>query len=262
MKKKAFKNGTLKSKGYFMNGDVKQEVEEAVYEGETPLSAENLNDMQNNIEEEINSVSSNLTGLINGKLENYIVTTNDSKFNDVKQIIGNDNYADGKPYLITNTPINDQNFIQNGSRHTILGMQYAEQKYGQQISFSLEGVKYRSQFNGTWKDWQCLTQNIKTGTEYETGRIIDGKKEYGKRINCGKLPDTSTTSIATNLGNVNILDYKGIAIFNQYSYKMVVGKISDYSISLAIENNQIKITTYLSAYKNYNAYVEIFYTKN
>lgn len=104
--------------------------------------------------------------------------------------------------------------------------------------------------------------NITTGIEYETGRIIDGKKEYGKRINCGKLPDTSTTSIATNLGNVNILDYKGIAIFNQYSYKMVVGKISDYSISLAIENNQIKIATYLSAYKNYNAYVEIFYTKN
>lgn len=113
-----------------------------------------------------------------------------------------------------------------------------------------------------WGQWRCLTQNISTGTEYETGRIIDGKKEYGKRINCGKLPDTSTTSIATNLGNVNILDYKGIAILNQYSYKMVAGKISDYSISLAIENNQIKITTYLSAYKNYNAYVEIFYTKN
>ena len=55
MKRKVFKNGTLKSKGYFMNGDVKQEVEEAVYEGETPLSAENLNDMQDNIEEEINS---------------------------------------------------------------------------------------------------------------------------------------------------------------------------------------------------------------
>jgi len=55
MKKKAFQNGTLKSKAYFMDGDVKQEVEEAVYEGTTPLSAENLNGMQDNIEEEINS---------------------------------------------------------------------------------------------------------------------------------------------------------------------------------------------------------------
>lgn len=55
MKKKVFQNGTLKSKAYFMDGDVKQEVEEAVYEGTTPLSAENLNGMQDNIEEEINS---------------------------------------------------------------------------------------------------------------------------------------------------------------------------------------------------------------
>lgn len=55
MKKKVFKNGTLKSKAYFMNGDVKQEVEEAVWEGTTPLSAENINEMQDNIEEEIDS---------------------------------------------------------------------------------------------------------------------------------------------------------------------------------------------------------------
>lgn len=55
MKKKVFENGTLKSKAYFMNNGVKQEVEEAVYEGTTPLSSENLNDMQDNIEEEINS---------------------------------------------------------------------------------------------------------------------------------------------------------------------------------------------------------------
>lgn len=54
MKKKLFENGTLKSKAYFMDGETKQEVEEAVYEGTTPLSAENLNGMQDNIEEEIN----------------------------------------------------------------------------------------------------------------------------------------------------------------------------------------------------------------
>ncbi len=55
MKKKVFQNGTLKSKAYFMNGETKQEVEEAVWEGTTPLSAENLNSMQDIIEEEINS---------------------------------------------------------------------------------------------------------------------------------------------------------------------------------------------------------------
>lgn len=54
MKKKVFENGTLKSKAYFMNGETKQEIEEAVWEGTTPLSAENINEMQDNIEEEIN----------------------------------------------------------------------------------------------------------------------------------------------------------------------------------------------------------------
>lgn len=55
MKKKVFQNGTLKSKAYFMSDGVKQEVEEAVWEGTTPLSAENINEMQDNIEEEIDS---------------------------------------------------------------------------------------------------------------------------------------------------------------------------------------------------------------
>ena len=38
-----------------MNGETKQEIEEAVWEGTTPLSAENINTIQDNIEEEINS---------------------------------------------------------------------------------------------------------------------------------------------------------------------------------------------------------------
>ena len=44
--------------------------------------------------------------------------------------------------------------------------------------------------------------NITTGTEYETGRIIDGKKEYAKRINCGKGPNNETIQVETGLTNV------------------------------------------------------------
>lgn len=103
---------------------------------------------------------------------------------------------------------------------------------------------------------------ITTGTEYETGRIIDGKKEYGKRINCGNMPDTSTISISTGLGNVTYTDYKGVVTFNQYCYKMDDRKINEYSVTLTIENNQIKITTYRDSYTEHVGYVEIFYTKN
>lgn len=45
-----------------------------------------------------------LKNLVENKLENYFVKTNDSKFDDVSQIIG-DGYKDGKAYLITNSPV-------------------------------------------------------------------------------------------------------------------------------------------------------------
>ena len=54
MKKTNFKNGTLVSKAKVtINGTI-YEVEPEEYEGETPLSAEVLNEMQDNIEESIN----------------------------------------------------------------------------------------------------------------------------------------------------------------------------------------------------------------
>ena len=54
MKKTNFKNGTLISKAKVtINGTI-HEVEPEEYEGETPLSAEVLNEMQDNIEESIN----------------------------------------------------------------------------------------------------------------------------------------------------------------------------------------------------------------
>lgn len=41
---------------------------------------------------------------------------------------------------------------------------------------------------------------ITTGVEYETGRIIDGKIEYAKRINLGTLPNAAEIRIQTNIG--------------------------------------------------------------
>lgn len=46
--------------------------------------------------------------------------------------------------------------------------------------------------------------NITTGTEYETCRIIDGKKEYAKRIDIGAMPNATTKNIATGLSNITL----------------------------------------------------------
>lgn len=56
MDKINFKDGTLQTKGYVLVGNVKYETEEPVYTGDTPLSAENLNQIQTNTETAINEV--------------------------------------------------------------------------------------------------------------------------------------------------------------------------------------------------------------
>lgn len=153
-----------------------------------------------------------LRNLIGNKLENYFVNTNDSKFDDVKEIIGNDNYTDGKPYLITNAPTGGSNYIQNGRRHTILGLEYDNQNFGYQVSYGTQRILYRTKENNVWSQWQSLTQNISTGTEFETGRIIDDKKEYAKRINCGALLASGTKTVETGLSNVTYTDIEGICV--------------------------------------------------
>lgn len=118
-----------------------------------------------------------LKNLVENKLENYFVNTNDSKFDDVSQIIGDD-YEDGKPYLITNSPINDGNFIQFGAKHTVIGMQYANKSYGQQISLGITGVKFRTQENGVWSNWQCLTRD-----SVSFPILLNGWEEYSSNAN-------------------------------------------------------------------------------
>ena len=114
---------------------------------------------------------------ISSKLENYIVSTNDSKFNDVKQIIGNDNYTDGKPYLITNTPAEDSNYIQNGRKHTVLGMEYDGQKYGYQILYGTQKILYRTKNNNVWSDWTNIGEEVGSNSKgtyikYPNGTMI------------------------------------------------------------------------------------------
>ena len=52
--------------------------------------------------------------------------------------------------------------------------------------------------------------NITTGTEYETGRLIDGKKEYAKRFAAVTLPSSAANKIIqTGLNNINFIKLEG-----------------------------------------------------
>lgn len=87
MNKINFQNGTLVSKAKVTVGGTVYEVEPAEYEGTTPLNAENLNQIQTNVENAIPPVVDNLTStsatdalsanqgrILNEKTQRHIIT--------------------------------------------------------------------------------------------------------------------------------------------------------------------------------------------
>lgn len=64
--------------------------------------------------------------------------------------------------------------------------------------------------SGVWTEWISKQQAITTGTEFETGRIIDGKKEYAKRFAAVALPSSAgNITVQTGLGNINFIKLEG-----------------------------------------------------
>lgn len=110
---------------------------------------------------------------------------------------------------------------------------------------------------------------IVTGKEFETGNIIDGKKEYGKRIECGALPNTTNIMIVTDiLANYTLTDYYGIAISqNNASIKFpYAGTDVNGNVGLTIWSNgntyTIEIFTNRDRRTYSSTFVTVFYTKN
>ena len=105
MNKINFQNGTLVSKAKVtINGTV-YEVESAEYEGTTPLNAENLNQIQTNAENSINTVQSNLN-TTNQNIENLTTYSTEEK------VVGT--WIDGKPLyrrVVTKTTTSDSDTI-------------------------------------------------------------------------------------------------------------------------------------------------------
>ena len=106
--------------------------------------------------------------------------------------------------------------------------------------------------------------NITTGTEYETGRIIDGKKEYGKRIDLGTLPNATSKSVAHGISRATkILGYKAFAnnangVFGGVPLPHV--SLNNY-IELQITSTNVFISSSINA-SIFTGVIEIYYLKN
>ena len=108
--------------------------------------------------------------------------------------------------------------------------------------------------------------NITTGTEFETGRIIDGKKEYGLRKNLGSLPNSTNTTYNTGVSN----SYK-ITKYQLFAKNKTNNQV------LTVPFMNLRNTQYISAYfenantisamcnfdgSAYELVIELYYTKS
>lgn len=97
------------------------------------------------------------------------------------------------------------------------------------------------------------------------GRVIDGKKEYGKILDLGIVPSNSQKIYTTGISLAELDRYTFIHGYTSstWAIKMVQQKIDENSIVLTLAGKDIKITTYSTSYAdaNYKAYVELHYLK-
>lgn len=105
--------------------------------------------------------------------------------------------------------------------------------------------------------------NVITGAECETGRFINGYKEYVKRINCGAMPNATTSTINTGLTNIR-LTRPAIGYFTD-STQWTVWSLDSNStgVSWYVTSNggKIKITTTEDKSTMDEVIVEIYYIK-
>lgn len=103
--------------------------------------------------------------------------------------------------------------------------------------------------------------HISTGVECKTGRIVDGKEEYVKRINCGAMPNNTTKEISTGLSNVR-LTRPAIGYYSDTT-QWTVFDLSASSITWYVTKYGEKISiksTYDMSDQN-ETVVEIYYVK-
>lgn len=144
-----WENGTLVSKAKVtINGNI-YEIEPEQYEGTTPLSAENMKQMEDNTENAINTAVNDLSSVLDSKI-GYVVLENDSNIDNVKE---NGRYGvfNAKGTLPSGYNVNDNNVIIDCIMWSSL--------YGRQILHDVRTTNtyVRNLNNGIWQNWKQYT---------------------------------------------------------------------------------------------------------
>lgn len=112
-----------------------------------------------------------------------------------------------------------------------------------------------------WHNWITVYQNIVTGTPFETGRTIDGKKEYGKRINVGPLTSGTLKTVDSGINSTNYT-LTGISGSAYSAYNGRQDPIPNSNIEVGISGNLLRVTSNATYNHETSCYVNIYYTIN
>ena len=116
--------------------------------------------------------------------------------------------------------------------------------------------------------YEEVTQGIVTGQEYETGRIIDGKKEYGKRVDCGYI-NSGNNTIAHGITGITELSGFDAKFKNETNGtifnipRAFPTEPEKYNVDCDINLSNITITAGTNFNgSNFKAFVDVYYFKN
>lgn len=136
-------------------------------------------------------------------------------------------------------------------------------------TYKTTNAEYERFKNVTWGDWQIKnTVKITTGQEFKTGRIIDGKEEYGKRINFGALPNNTSKTISHGINFYNCTftgmqcDFQNTSGYKISFQNYGIDPTSNSSSIIAFIGNSVASIKTSSNMSNYTGFVTICYTKN
>lgn len=178
MNKINFQNGTLVSKAKVTIGGTVYEVEPAEYEGTTPLNAENLNQIQTNAENSINTVQSNLN-TTNQNIENLTTYSTEEK------VVGT--WIDGKPIyrkVIESTVANIESVINNLGFDVISDIRgWAVSYYKNRWPFPNYSKADSNYSIDVYLDIDTNNINFNFGSYYPSSNVVKAIIEYTKTTN-------------------------------------------------------------------------------
>lgn len=267
MEKINFEDGQLTKKGYVVIDGKEYLINEAQYDGATPLSSYVLNKMQDNIEEGINNIQALPTGGTKGQvLTKQSKTEGDANWEDIEAnevYIGNPAEAPNSAKII----VEDEDFGEGSTlskAEVYVGAE--EPTTGEKVWFNKnKNSIYVRNSNGVYEEFIKKSEEVYSTEEQRIGTWIDGKPLYRKVLSLTTPSTTNSTKIANFDKTFIIKNYYGNAFISASNQLLPINfYFTDvYKIATYVVNNSGEIYMKIGseAYRNQQATLTIEYTK-